>query len=106
MFCKIIKGEILTEIIYKDEDVIAFPDRNPQAPVHILIIPTRHIEFLREATENDKELLGKILLTAKKIAEDHQIGESGYRVLTNVGPNAGQTVNHMHFHLIGGKHLG
>lgn len=105
IFCKIANKEIPSTIIYEDNDVIAFNDVNPEAPVHILVIPKKHIASLNAATEEDQQLLGKLLLTVQKLAADHGIAESGYRVVTNCGEQGGQSVMHLHFHLLGGREM-
>lgn len=102
IFCKISEGEVPTEFIYQDEDLIAFKDINPKAPVHILIVTKKHISSLNEAGEEDKVLLGRGLLAAKKIAQKQGIAESGYRIGINCGREAGQEVFHFHIHLMGG----
>ena len=102
LFCKIIKGEIPTDFVYQDEDIVAFRDINPKAPVHILIVPKKHIEKLQVVSDNEKSLLGQALLVAKKIAEKEKITQSGYKVCLNCGEGAGQIVPHLHFHLLGG----
>jgi histidine triad (HIT) family protein len=102
LFCKIIKGEIPTDFVYQDEDIVAFRDINPKAPVHILIVPKKHIEKLQVVSDNEKSLLGQALLVAKKIAEREKITQSGYKVCLNCGEGAGQIVPHLHFHLLGG----
>jgi len=103
IFCKIIKGEIHSEKVYEDNDCIGIKDVNPQAPVHILVIPKKHIEKLYDC--QDKELLGKLLITCSKIAEKVGIKENGYRIVINTNKWAGQSVDHLHFHLIGGRIL-
>jgi len=103
IFCKIIRGEAGAEFVYKDEDLIAFKDIKPSAPVHILIVPKKHIESVREVQDEDREILGKIILTAKKIAEDLGVAESGYRLVINNGRGAGQLVPHLHLHLLASK---
>ena len=105
IFCKIANKEIPSTIVYEDEDVIAFRDLNPEAPVHILVIPKKHIASLNAATAEDQQLLGKVLLTIQKIAAEQGIAEKGYRVVTNCGEQGGQTVMHLHFHLIGGREM-
>ena len=105
IFAKIIRGEIPCEILYQDDLCIAFNDIAPQAPVHILIIPKKSITQINQAQEEDKNMLGHLLLTAKKIAEDQGIAE-GYRLVINNGESGGQSVFHLHLHLIGGKKLG
>ena len=105
IFCKIANKEIPSTIVYEDEDVIAFRDLNPEAPVHILVIPKKHIASLNAATAEDQQLLGKVLLTIQKIAAEQGIAEKGYRVVTNCGEQGGQTVMHLHFHLMGGREM-
>lgn len=106
LFCKIVKKEIPGNIVYEDEKVLAFKDIHPVAPVHILVIPKKHIDSLNEMVEEDVNLIGKIHLVIKKIAEEQGVSESGYRVVSNCGKDAGQEVKHLHFHLIAGKELG
>ena len=105
IFCKIIKKEIPAVIVYEDRDILAFNDVRPLAPVHVLIIPKRHIESLNDLTEKDVDLAGKMLLVAKKIAIDFDISPKGYKLLTRVGEWGGQEVAHLHMHLIGGVRL-
>ncbi len=106
LFCKIAAGAIPSKIVYQDEDVVAFEDINPQAPKHILLIPRQHIASIADLTLNDGPILAKLFITAQKLAHDMGIDESGYRFLTNVGPDAGQSVYHLHFHLLGGRKFG
>jgi histidine triad (HIT) family protein len=106
LFCKIAAGQIPSKIVYQDEDVVAFEDINPQAPYHVLIIPRRHIASMADLTLEDGPILAKIFITATKLAHDRSIDESGYRIVANVGPDAGQSVFHLHFHLLGGRKLG
>lgn len=106
IFCKIIDGEIPTQKVFENENILVIRDINPVAPVHDLILPKKHIVSLNEVKEEDKGLLGEILLTAKTVAEKESISESGYRLIANTGKNGGQLVPHLHFHLIGGKNLG
>jgi len=101
LFCKIIKGEIPTEFLYQDENVVAFHDLHPKAPVHILIVPKKHIDKLQDISDNDKELLGQLLLAAKKIAGQEEIGE-GFKIVINCGQKGGQEIFHLHVHLLGG----
>ena len=103
IFCKIVNGKSPAEIEYEDTEILAFRDINPSAPTHILVIPKKHIESLNDITEADSQLMGKILLAIKQIAQRRNIVANGYRVIINCGPNAGQIVNHLHFHLLGGK---
>jgi len=106
IFCKIIKGEIPSEIVYQDEQVIAFKDIQPAAPIHILVIPKKHISTLLDVTEEDSNLIGHIYQVINKIAKDLNIEEEGFRVIVNCGKDAGQEVMHIHFHLLAGKKLG
>ncbi|MEP6709847.1 MAG: histidine triad nucleotide-binding protein [Verrucomicrobiota bacterium] len=105
IFEKIIAREIPAKIIWEDDDVLAFHDVNPQAPVHVLIVPKRAIPRLAEATESDQSLLGKLVFTANKIAERLGLTTSGYRVVINNGPDAGESVPHLHVHLLGKRAL-
>jgi histidine triad (HIT) family protein len=104
LFCKIIAGQIPAKKIYEDDQVFAFEDINPQAPTHVLIIPKRHIVGLKEAMPEDAEILGYMQLVAAKLGRERKI-EEGYRTVYNVGPGAGQSVFHIHLHLIGGRPL-
>ena len=105
IFCKIAAGEIGGSPLYKDEQVTAFRDINPQAPVHVLIIPNKHIVSLNEATEEDQALLGYLVLVAAKLAQQEGIAAGGYRLVANTGPDGGQSVFHLHWHLLGGRRL-
>ncbi|HEY3859121.1 MAG TPA: histidine triad nucleotide-binding protein [Gammaproteobacteria bacterium] len=105
LFCKMVAGEIKPRMIYEDGDLIAFQDIAPQAPVHVLIVPRKHIASLDEAKPEDAELLGKLSLAAQKIARQEGIAASGYRTVNNCNADAGQTVFHIHLHLLGGKKL-
>jgi histidine triad (HIT) family protein len=104
LFCKMISGQIPTKKVYADDRVFAFEDIQPQAPTHVLIIPKQHIAGLKEAKPEDAEILGYCQLIAAKIARDRGI-EEGYRTVYNVGPRAGQSVFHVHLHLIGGRDM-
>lgn len=106
LFCKIIKGEIPSTKVYEDEEILAFRDINPVAPVHVLVIPKKHISNLTELTSEDEAVVGKIYTTLNKIAKQEGILEKGFRVIVNCGEDGGQEVQHLHFHLIGGKKLG
>lgn len=106
IFSKIIKREIPADIVFEDDEIIAINDINPQAPVHILIIPKKEIATLNDLNENDANLIGKIVLVAKNLANQKGIAEDGYRLLVNCNKNAGQTVFHIHFHLLGGRVFG
>lgn len=103
IFCKIAKRELETNVIYEDDEIIAFDDLNPQAPHHKLIIPKRHIPTLNNLEVDDAALVGRIILTAKKIAHDLKIADEGYRMVFNCNRNAGQEVFHIHLHLLGGR---
>jgi histidine triad (HIT) family protein len=103
LFCKIIKGEIPAKLIYQDERVVAFDDINPQAEHHKIIIPRKHIPTLNDLHEEDSALTGHMMLTAAKLAKELGIADDGFRVVTNCNANAGQTVFHIHFHLLGGR---
>ena len=105
IFTKIIKREIPAKIEYEDDDIIAINDIEPKAPIHILIIPKKQIKTINDLEEKDAELIGKIYLVAKKIAKEKGIAESGYRVISNCNKDGGQSVFHIHFHLLGGKSL-
>ena len=105
LFCKIVNREIPAAVIYEDEKIMAFKDIKPVAPVHLLIIPKKHISLINHLESEDKELIGELFLVAQKIAKEQGISESGYRVIVNVGKDAGQTIDHLHLHLIGGKKL-
>lgn len=106
IFCKILKKEIPSTIVYEDDKVLAFKDINPVAPVHVLIIPRVHISNVMELNEQNADILKDIHLAAKKIATELGVAEKGFRLITNCGEGAGQTVFHLHYHLIGGKELG
>lgn len=105
LFCKIAKKELSSEVVYQDRKFLAFKDIHPITPVHILIIPKKHIATIEHIKSRDKELIGELFLTAKKVAKIEGVFKSGYRLVFNVGKDAGQTVNHLHLHLIGGKKL-
>lgn len=106
IFCKIVNKEIPANIIYEDDKVIAFHDINPQAPYHILVIPKRHIPTLLDLTEEDKDIVGHIYLIINKIAKDLGFDERGYRVVVNCKEEAGQTIFHLHFHILAGRTMG
>jgi len=103
IFCKIVEGELPAEKVYEDDHVIAFDDINPAAPTHVLIIPREHVPRLDDATDGDTELLGRIMQAARKIANDRGLSSDGFRVVMNVGAEAGQAVFHMHLHLLSGR---
>lgn len=105
-FCRIAAGEIAAELVFKNDAVVAFRDINPQAPTHILIIPRRHIATINDIGENDRELLGEMYLVAAQLARQEGFAEDGYRVTMNCNEGAGQTVFHIHLHLLGGRRFG
>jgi histidine triad (HIT) family protein len=104
LFCKIIAGEIPSKKVYEDEHTYAFDDIDPKAPTHVLIIPKQHLPGLKEAQPSDAEMIGRCHLVAAKIARDRNI-ENSYRTVLNVGPGSGQSVFHLHVHLLGGRNL-
>lgn len=106
IFCRIINKEIPSTIVHEDDKVIAFRDINPVAPVHVLIVPKEHISSLEEINRKNASILIDIHLAAKEVAKKEGISDKGYRLINNCGEEAGQTVKHIHYHLIGGKNLG
>ncbi|WP_026485604.1 histidine triad nucleotide-binding protein [Caldanaerobius polysaccharolyticus] len=105
IFCKIVKKEVPSQVVYEDDRVMAFKDINPVAPVHVLIIPKVHVESIMELDPASDVLKG-IVQTVQKLSKEQGIAQDGFRVVVNCGPAAGQTVNHLHFHLIGGRNMG
>ncbi|MDR1952584.1 MAG: histidine triad nucleotide-binding protein [Elusimicrobiota bacterium] len=106
LFCKIINNVIPSNKIYEDDLLLAFNDINPQAPIHIIIVPKKHIRSLSDISQDDKELLGHIQFTISKIAKSFTELKNGYRVVNNCGNDGGQTVDHIHYHLLGGRVFG
>src|SRR5262245_4245348 len=106
LFCKIIEGKIPGAIVYQDDRLVAFKDINPQAPMHVLIVPRRHVSSLNELTASDDALVGEMVRRAAALAADNGYSERGYRTVFNCGPEAGQTVFHIHLHVLGGRRLG
>jgi len=106
IFCKIIKGEIPTNKVYEDDEILAFYDINPAAPIHILVIPKKHIDCIAHLNKEDELLIGKIYRVINKIAEDKGFIEQGFRVIVNCGEDGGQEVMHLHFHILAGRKLG
>ena len=106
LFCKMVSREIEPDIVYEDDHVLAFRDINPQAPVHVLIIPKRHISTLNDLEEGDAELIGRLHLAAKRVADQDGIAEAGYRTVFNCNEAGGQLVFHAHLHLLGGRAMG
>jgi histidine triad (HIT) family protein len=105
VFCQIASGELPSDVLYQDEEVIAFRDINPQAPVHILIVPKRHIPSLAELAEGEMSLIGHMVNVANRLAQAEGISEKGYRLVLNCGAEGGQLIPHLHMHLIGGGKL-
>lgn len=103
LFCKIIAGEIPSNKVYSDDYVYAFEDINPAAPHHVLIIPRKHLSSVAEAKAEDESLMGKLLLSANRIAEELELTEKGFRYVINTGEDGGQTVSHLHLHILGGR---
>jgi histidine triad (HIT) family protein len=106
LFCRIASGDIPAKLLFQDEAVVAFADITPQAPLHVLIIPRRHIASLNELTPADDDLTGRLVRTAASLAKDHGYGPRGYRTVFNCNADAGQTVFHVHLHLLAGRSLG
>ena len=102
LFCRIVADEVPSDRVFSDDDVIAFRYINPKAPTHVLVIPRRHIPDAHALTDADGDILGKLFAAARRVADDARL-ENGYRVVTNIGPESGQTVFHLHFHVLGGR---
>ena len=105
IFCKIVQKQIPAKIVYEDEKVLAFEDATPQAPVHILIIPKEHIPTVNDINESHKEIMSALFSAVKKIAEEKGVAQKGYRLIMNTNAEAGQSVFHIHMHILGGRHL-
>jgi histidine triad (HIT) family protein len=105
LFCKIVAGEVPAGLVHEDERAVAFRDINPQAPTHVLVIPRAHVESLNDAAQTDEPLLGHLLRVAARVANREGLSESGYRTVINTGADAGQSVFHVHVHLLGGRTL-
>jgi histidine triad (HIT) family protein len=105
LFCRIIKGEIPSTKVYEDHDSLCFKDIKPEAPVHMIVIPKKHISSLNDLTVEDEEVIGHIFTVIRKITKELGISENGYRVVSNCKEDGGQTVPHVHFHVLGGKKL-
>jgi histidine triad (HIT) family protein len=106
LFCKMVAGEIQPDVVFEDDDVLVFRDLNPQAPTHVLVIPKQHIATTNDLDASTAHLLGKMFLAAKQVAVDAGIAESGYRSVMNCNPGAGQSVYHIHLHVLGGRSMG
>jgi len=105
LFCKIINREVSADVVYEDENFLAFEDINPKAPLHLLIIPKKHIPSVNYIEPEDQDLIGRLFLVAPQIAKEQGVFDKGYRLIINVGRDAGQAVDHLHLHLLGGKTL-
>ncbi len=105
LFCAIVAGDVPADVIHRDDDAVAFRDIDPKAPVHILVIPAAHHATAAELAAADPAATGRLLALAGSIAESEGVADSGYRIVTNTGPGAGQSVHHVHFHLLGGRDL-
>jgi histidine triad (HIT) family protein len=105
LFCRIIERELPSEVVFEDDDFLAFRDISPQSPTHVLVIPKRHVPTMNDLAEADADLLGRLLLRARTLARAEGIDESGYRLVINCNPDGGQTVYHLHVHLMGGRQL-
>lgn len=105
LFCRVARGELPTEVVYENDGLLAFRDINPQAPTHVLVIPKRHIDSINHATPDDAELLGRMLLAAKEVAAQEGLHDAGYRLVFNINNHGGQTVYHIHLHVLGGRQM-
>ena len=106
LFCRIIAGDLPAELVYQDDETVALRDIQPQAPVHVLVIPRQHVSGLDAAENMDAGLLGRVFQTASRVAADEGLSDGGYRVVVNTGPDAQQSVPHLHVHVIGGRRMG
>lgn len=106
LFCKIVKGEVPSNKVYEDDEILAFHDINPATPIHILVIPKKHITTHNDLEKEDIELMGKIHMVINQIAEEKGFKENGYRLIVNCGEDGGQEVKHLHFHILAGKKMG
>ena len=105
IFCKIVSREIKSKIVYENDSVLAFKDIDPKAPVHILVIPKKHIQMISDLNRQNKNIISELVVVANEIARQSNIAESGYRIILNCGPDAGQAVFHIHLHLLGGRKM-
>lgn len=103
IFCKMVDGEIQPDVVYEDEDILAFRDANPQSPTHVLLIPKEHIATTNDLDDHNVDIVGRLYLAARQVAADEGIAERGYRMVMNCNPEAGQSVYHIHLHLLGGR---
>jgi histidine triad (HIT) family protein len=105
LFCKIVAGEVPADIVYQDAEAVAFRDINPQAPLHVLVVPRKHFAGFAEADEDDEVLIGRVARTAARVAEREGVADGGYRIVVNFGPDAQQSVPHLHMHVLGGRQM-
>ncbi len=105
LFCKMVSGEIKPDVVFEDDDVLAFRDVNPQAPMHVLVIPKTHIATVNELDENNAGVISQMYLVARKLAQDSGVAEDGYRLVMNCNAGAGQSVFHIHLHVLGGRQM-
>lgn len=105
LFCRVVAKTIPAKVVHEDDQTLAFDDIHPQAPVHTLVIPKRHVAAIHDLGESDQALLAQLLLTCTKVAKDKGLDDSGFRLVANTGRNGGQTVFHLHFHIMGGRHM-
>jgi histidine triad (HIT) family protein len=105
LFCRIMTKEVPADVVHEDDRSLVIRDLNPQAPTHLLVIPTEHLESLDEASQKDEKLLGHLLRVAARVANDEGLGESGYRTVINTGAGAGQSIFHLHVHVLGGRSM-
>jgi histidine triad (HIT) family protein len=105
LFCRVVAKTIPAKVVHEDDQTLAFDDIHPQAPVHTLVIPKRHVVSIQDLGESDQALLAQLLLTCRKVANDKGLADSGFRLVANTGRHGGQTVFHLHFHVLGGRHL-
>jgi histidine triad (HIT) family protein len=106
IFCKIGRGEVPSTVVHEEEDLLAFRDLNPQAPTHVLVIPRRHVASINDLDDEDEGLAGRLLLAARRVAAAEGLAEDGYRLVINTGGDGGQTVHHLHLHVLGGRRMG
>lgn len=105
LFCRVVAKTIPAKVVHEDDQTLAFDDIHPQAPVHTLVIPKRHVVSIQDLGESDQALLAQLLLTCRKVANAKGLADSGFRLVANTGRNGGQTVFHLHFHVMGGRHM-
>jgi histidine triad (HIT) family protein len=105
VFCRIAAGEIPARVVLEDEEILAFRDQNPQAPVHVLVIPRRHVPSLEGLADEDRDLGGRLVLAARDVAREEGLADGGYRVVVNTGEEGGQAVGHIHLHVLGGRRM-